>query len=41
MTFTGDADDDDAVIGAKVSQVRDAVDALLQRGLAEREHIFW
>ncbi len=41
MRFEGEADEEDASIGAKVAQVRDAVDALLRRGLAERQHIFW
>lgn len=41
LCFEGDPDDDDTVIGAKVAQVRDAIAALIQRGLAERQHIFW
>lgn len=41
MEMTGDPDDDDAAIGSKVAQVKAAVEALLQRGLAEREHVFW
>ncbi len=41
MRFEGDPDDDDQVIGAKVAEVRDAIDGLLQRGLAERAHVFW
>jgi 1-acyl-sn-glycerol-3-phosphate acyltransferase len=41
MRFEGEPDEEDASIGAKVAQVRDAVDALLRRGLAERQHIFW
>jgi 1-acyl-sn-glycerol-3-phosphate acyltransferase len=41
MQFEGEPDDEDAIIGARVARVRDAVDALLRRGLAEREHIFW
>jgi 1-acyl-sn-glycerol-3-phosphate acyltransferase len=38
--FEGSPDDDDATIEAKVGQVKDAVDGLLQRGLAERKGIF-
>ncbi len=41
LRFEGDPDDVDQVIGAKVAQVRDAVDGLLQRGLAERKAVFW
>ncbi len=41
LHFEGDPDDVDQVIGAKVTQVREAIDALLQRGLAERKHVFW
>lgn len=41
MTFSGDPDDDDTVIGGKVAQVKAAVEGLLQHGLAEREHVFW
>lgn len=41
MTFTGDPDDDDTQVEGQVNEVKRAIDALLQRGLAEREHIFW
>ena len=41
IRIEGDPDDVDQVIGAKVTQVREAIDALLQRGLAERKHVFW
>ncbi|MCB9538988.1 MAG: acyltransferase family protein [Myxococcales bacterium] len=41
MTFEGDPDDDETVVGAQVGQVKDAIAALLDRGLREREHIFW
>ena len=41
LYFEGDPDDVDQVVGAQVTQVREAVDALLQRGLAERKHVFW
>ncbi len=41
MAFEGDPDDDESVVGAQVGQVKDAIAALLDRGLREREHIFW
>ena len=41
MRFEGDHDDDDAVIEQKVEAVRAAIDGLLQRGLAERESVFF
>lgn len=41
MRFEGEADEDDTTLGGKVTQVRDAVDGLLRRGLAERQHVFW
>ncbi len=41
MRFTGSPDDDDAVLEAKVSEVRAAVGALIARGLAERNSIFF
>ena len=37
----GDPDDDDAVIGEKVQQVRAAVQALVDGGLEDRQAIFW
>lgn len=40
MTFEGDASDEDAVIEEKVGQVRSAIEALLERGLAERQGVF-
>lgn len=40
MRFGGSADDDDGVLAAKVEEVRAAVRALLERGLAEREGVF-
>lgn len=40
MRFTGAPDDEDAVLAAKVEEVRGAVRALLDRGLAERESVF-
>jgi 1-acyl-sn-glycerol-3-phosphate acyltransferase len=41
MRFEGDHDDDDAVVAQKVDAVRAAIDGLLQRGLAERESLFF
>ncbi len=41
MTFHGSPDDEDAVLQAKVGEVRAAVQALLERGLRERKHVFW
>ncbi len=40
MHFEGDANDDDAVIAAKVKQVRQAIEKLVQRGLSERKGVF-
>ena len=37
LQFTGDCNDDDAVIAGKVAQVKTAVHDLVQRGLAERK----
>jgi 1-acyl-sn-glycerol-3-phosphate acyltransferase len=41
LHFTGDPDEDDAEMEAKVATVRDAVDAMVQDGLARRKHVFW
>lgn len=41
MTFDGDADDDDAVIEAKVWTVQNTVQSMLNRGLRDRKHVFW
>jgi 1-acyl-sn-glycerol-3-phosphate acyltransferase len=40
MSFDGYASDEDAVIEEKVAQVKGAIDALLQRGLKERDGVF-
>jgi 1-acyl-sn-glycerol-3-phosphate acyltransferase len=40
MIFEGDPNDDDAVIAAKVKQVREAIDQLILRGLKERKGVF-
>jgi hypothetical protein len=41
MRFSGDSDDDDAVIEEKVWLVKQTIQAMLTRGLEERKHIFW
>lgn len=41
MRFDGDHDDDDAIVEQKVDAVRAAIDGLLQRGLAERQSLFF
>lgn len=41
MHFTGDPDDDDAVIEEKVWVVRQTVQSMVNRGLKERRAIFW
>ncbi len=41
MRFSGDPDDDDAVIEEKVWLVKQTVQSMLNRGLKERKHIFW
>ncbi len=40
MRFAGDPDDDDAVIEAKVAEVREAIESLVAQGLRERPGIF-
>lgn len=41
MVFEGDAEDDDAVVGAKVDEVKAAIRKLLDEGLTKRRSIFW
>jgi len=41
MRFTGSPDDEDAELEAKAGEVQTAVRALIERGLAERKHVFW
>jgi 1-acyl-sn-glycerol-3-phosphate acyltransferase len=41
MRFTGSPDDEDAELEAKAGEVQVAVRALIERGLAERKHVFW
>lgn len=40
MHFTGDADDEDAVIEEKVARVRSTIQSMVNRGLKERRGIF-
>lgn len=41
MRFEGDPDDEDAVIDRKVQKVVDTIQAMIDRGLSEREGIFF
>ena len=41
LTFEGDADEDDDVIGERVVVVRNHIQSMLRVGLKERRHIFW
>ena len=41
MTFTGDPDDDDEVMGDKVTAVKRRLESLIHVGLQERKHVFW
>lgn len=41
MTFTGDPNDEDAEIEAKVDRVKSAISDLLSTGLAARKNVFW
>jgi 1-acyl-sn-glycerol-3-phosphate acyltransferase len=41
MTFTGPPDDEDAELEKKVSEVKRALQALLDAGLQARRHVFW
>jgi hypothetical protein len=41
MRFTGDPDDEDAVIDEKVWSVQTTVQSMVNRGLRERRSIFW
>ena len=41
MHFSGDPDDDDAVIDEKVWRVRATIQSMVNRGLKERKAIFW
>jgi 1-acyl-sn-glycerol-3-phosphate acyltransferase len=41
MRFSGDPDDDDAVIEEKVWVVKATIQSMLNRGVKERKHVFW
>jgi 1-acyl-sn-glycerol-3-phosphate acyltransferase len=41
LWFDGDADDDDSEIASRVEVVRETIQSMLGRGLAQRKHIFW
>jgi 1-acyl-sn-glycerol-3-phosphate acyltransferase len=41
LHFSGDHDDDDAVIGEKVKVVKGTIQSMVNRGLRERRSIFW
>jgi 1-acyl-sn-glycerol-3-phosphate acyltransferase len=41
LYFDGDPDDEDAVIEEKVEVVKRSIQSMLERGLAERQSIFW
>lgn len=41
MQFEGDAHEEDAAVERRVERVKDALRALIARGLAEREHVFY
>ncbi len=41
MHFSGDADDDDAVVEEKVWLVRQTIQSMLNRALKERKSVFW
>lgn len=41
MTFEGDPDDEDRIIGAHVEQVREGIRALVDQGLKERKGVFF
>jgi hypothetical protein len=40
LRFEGDGDEEDEVIAAQVAEVRSTIQAMLDRGVAEREGIF-
>lgn len=41
MRFSGDPDDDDAVIEEKVATVRATIQSMVNRGVKSRRHVFW
>jgi hypothetical protein len=40
LVFPGQADDEDAELDKKVAMVRDTIQQMIHRGLAERKHVF-
>ena len=40
LTFEGDPDEDDAIIGRKVKKVKSAIQNMLHKGLADRQSVF-
>jgi 1-acyl-sn-glycerol-3-phosphate acyltransferase len=41
MSFSGDPDDEDAVVAEKVKGVRRTIQRMLRDGLKSRKHVFW
>ena len=41
MTFEGDSDDEDGVVGEKVAVVKATLQSMVNRGLKERKAVFW
>lgn len=41
LRFSGDADDEDAVIEEKVWMVKATIQSMLNRGVRDRKHVFW
>lgn len=41
LTFSGDPDDEDTVVGRKVSEVRSIIQDMVDRGLRERQSVFF
>jgi 1-acyl-sn-glycerol-3-phosphate acyltransferase len=41
MLFSGDPNDEDAVLGAKVSRVRRTIQRMLRDGIKARKNVFW
>lgn len=41
LTFSGRPDDEDSELDKKVKTVKTAIQGMIDRGLAERKHVFW
>jgi hypothetical protein len=41
MRFDGDPDDDDDALDTHVQIVRGTIQAMIDAGLRDREHVFW